>query len=223
MTILLFFSIFDIKWPSLDSRRLTAAFLCFILWLKMFDWLRMFDTTSFYIKLIIMTIKDILPFFLIYPIFLVCFGSALYCVNMTRDGVVGAGAAEPDFDPDAVSPLEEAEGGDGGSLIEPKIGFWLIDCVINMHLLALGEFEMDNFEGEHQVLIWCIFMAAIFVNFIIALNMIIAIMSNTFNEVLAGQVQHAREMKLSLLSDYISLIRRFRHTTSHAFLITVTN
>ena len=41
------------EWPSLETRRILAAMIVFILWTKMFDWLRMFDATSFYIKLII--------------------------------------------------------------------------------------------------------------------------------------------------------------------------
>ena len=50
---LLIISLTDHDWPSLETRRIIAAFIVFILWFKMFDWLRMFDATSFYIKLII--------------------------------------------------------------------------------------------------------------------------------------------------------------------------
>ena len=83
--MLIFVTAYDTEWPSDDARRIVGAVLVCIVWLKMFEWLKMFDATSFYIKLIIQTITDILPFFYIFPVFLFMFGSSLYILSTNRD------------------------------------------------------------------------------------------------------------------------------------------
>ena len=72
------------EWPSDQTRRVIASLLVIIIWGKMFDWLRMFDSTSFYVLLIMRTIRDIMPFFTIFLIFLVTFGTALFILNSNR-------------------------------------------------------------------------------------------------------------------------------------------
>ena len=83
-TMLIIMTIAHVKFPSLEVRRVMCSFLVCIIWSKMFDWMRMFDSTSFYIKLIIVTVYDILPFFAIFPIFLMTFGTSLYILSMNR-------------------------------------------------------------------------------------------------------------------------------------------
>lgn len=82
---LIVLTFFRVDIPSTGTRRVMGAIVVCLIWSKMFDWMRMFDATSFYIKLIIVTIKDILPFFLIFPVFLMTFGSALFILNTNRD------------------------------------------------------------------------------------------------------------------------------------------
>ena len=57
-----------------------------MMWIKMLEWLKVFDSTAFYIKLILTTLADILPFFMIFFIFIFMFGSAFYILNMNREG-----------------------------------------------------------------------------------------------------------------------------------------
>ena len=66
---------------------------------------------------------DILPFFLIFFIFIFMFGSALYILSMNR----------------------KAE----DEIVEEIFNSWLFNTFINQYLLSLGEFGMDNFEGEN--------------------------------------------------------------------------
>ena len=63
--LLLTVTVFNLDWFSLDTRRCIASFLMILLWGKMFDWMRLFDSTSFYIFLIVRTVKDMLPFTII--------------------------------------------------------------------------------------------------------------------------------------------------------------
>ena len=84
-TILIFLSMISLEIPSIQSRCVLAALISIMMWLKMLEWLRVFDSTAFFIKLILQTMFDILPFFVIFFIFIFMFGSALYILSMNRD------------------------------------------------------------------------------------------------------------------------------------------
>ena len=83
--ILIVVTVFEIEWPNNSVRRVIASVSCLLIWMKMFDWLRLFDATSFYIKLIIQTIKDIMPFMAIFPFFMFTVGTSVYILNMERE------------------------------------------------------------------------------------------------------------------------------------------
>lgn len=51
-------------------------------------------------------------------------------------------------------------------------------------MLSLGEFEVDNFEGDGKdTIIWIIFILTTFITQVTFLNMLIAIMGDTFSRV----------------------------------------
>ena len=194
--LLVILTVLRIEWPSAGTRRVMGAILVCLIWSKLFDWMRMFDTTQFYIKLIVVTVYDIYPFFIIFPVFLMTFGSSLFILNTNRDS--------------------------SHELIEPTLGYWAIDTLINQYLLSLGEFGMDNFEGPQVVMIYILFFLATFLTQVTALNMIIAIMGNTFESVKANEPQHKREMQIGLLCDYIRCIKDTDWKSHDTFLVLVT-
>jgi len=167
---------------GIGATRVTCSILVFLIWLKIFDWLRLFDSTSFYIKLILVTITDILPFFLIFPVFLLTYGTALYILSTNREA--------------------------DAQIVDEYMGWWLIDATLNQYLLSLGEFSMDNFNsGPQRAFCYFLFVTATFFTQITALNMLIAIMGNTFETVTNQYSQHQMQMKISLLADYVNFIR----------------
>ena len=74
----------EIEWPDRPTRRVLVSIMLLFIWVKMKDLLRLFDTTAFFIKLIIVTMEDIIPFLLILPIFIFAIGTSVYVVNMER-------------------------------------------------------------------------------------------------------------------------------------------
>lgn len=177
--ILIVVTIFEIDWPSNSQRRVIASISCLVIWMKMFDWLRLFDATSFYIKLIMQTIKDIMPFMSIFPFFMFTVGTSVYILNMERE--------------------------DDSEVMDEYLGQWTIDVFISQYLLALGDWDTGSFsEGSNKQLIYVFFLVATFLTAITALNMLIAIMGDTFGKVLEGHQKHSREMKISILADYIN-------------------
>ena len=74
----------EIEWPDRPTRRVLVSIMLLFIWVKMKDLLRLFDTTAFFIKLIIVTMEDIIPFLLILPIFIFAIGTSVYVLNMER-------------------------------------------------------------------------------------------------------------------------------------------
>ena len=139
------------------------------MWLKVFYWFRLFNATSFYIRLITETIYDISTFLIILVAFLFMFANCIYVLNLYRK--------ETD--------LEDSEL--FGNFFE---GHSWLNSILNQYLLALGEFNMDAFSENgagdklpNSPLVWALFIGATFITQITILNMLIAIMGDTFGKV----------------------------------------
>ena len=85
--------------------------------------------------------------------------------------------------------------------------------MINQYLLSLGDF-VDTLGGyeEHpqSVLVWLIFLVTTFVTQITMLNMLIAIMGNTFDNVIEKKSLHAIQTRLSILGEYKNIVNRVK-------------
>ena len=150
------------------------------LWSNFFDWLRLFDQTSFYIKLIERTFEDIVQFLILFIIALSMIGCAMYALEQGTGG-----------------------GDDAGSIVEPVFGFFYFDSIYNQYMLSLGEFSIDGFdEHQNKELCYILFIFATLFTQITFLNMLIAIMGNTFEQVMEKKNQYAQETKLSFMADY---------------------
>ena len=73
--------------------------------------------------------------------------------------------------------------------------------------MGLGEFALDGAaDGENVFLFYSLFNFATFFIMIVFLNMLIAIMSDTFGRVTADREKFKRLTALSIMKDYIKLI-----------------
>lgn len=70
---------------SLAEQRLIAAISLMFMWLKVFDWLRLFEKTSFYIKLIVETFRDITYFLIVLMAAFITIGCSMYMLEMNKD------------------------------------------------------------------------------------------------------------------------------------------
>ena len=131
-------TMFEIDYFSIYFGRTLCSLVAIVTWIKVFDWFRIFDHTSFYIKLLMMTIQDILPFFIIFPVFLMTFGTALLILSTNRDGA--------------------------DMLVDKYTENWIANALINQYLLALGEFDgLEKFKGHNQSwMIYILFFLATF-------------------------------------------------------------
>ena len=163
--------------------RVLASIFSFLLILKAFDWMRLFQSTGFYVMLVRETLNDIQAFMILLIAVIMMFAIPMLMLNLNRS--------------DAEDNL----------LIDPVIGFAPLDAFINQYLLALGEFSMDHFDGNPQTqLIYTFFIMATFFTQITMLNMLIAIMGDTFERITENKEINATKTKLELIADLAEVL-----------------
>ena len=162
------------------STNAVRAIAVLSLWSNFFDWLRLVDQTSFYIKLIEKTFTDIVQFMILFLIALGMIGSAMYALEIAFDF-----------------------GENSDRIVENKFNFFILDMLYNQYMLALGEFTMDAFESSPlDDLCFLLFIFATLFTQVVFLNMLIAIMGNTFAQVMEKKNQYAQATKLGFMADY---------------------
>lgn len=79
--------------------------------------------------------------------------------------------------------------------------------MITVYFIMVGEFFTDNFNyGPNRFLLWPLFICCNFILSVIFMNMLIAIMGQTYEEVSATKLQSELEQKIALISDYFDLV-----------------
>ena len=151
------------------------------MWFKAFYWMRLFTNTSFYVRLIKETLFDIRYFLILFVFILMTFGNALLVMNEEREGSLYQNFFSNDF----------------------------LNVILNQYLLSLGEFDTENYEPEGKdVIVYVIFIATTFITQITFLNMLIAIMGDTFDRVSEVKEQSALAEKIMILADYVIIVQR---------------
>ena len=83
----------------------------------------------------------------------------------------------------------------------------VIDSSIFTYRIGLGDFDFDGFGYDYTASLYVLWFFGPFVIQIIFLNMLIAIMGDTFDKVTEKRQQAALYEKIQILDDYIDLIR----------------
>ena len=151
--------------------------------IKLFDWLRLFEKTAFYILLLSQTISDVSYFLILLLTALMMFGVPMVMLNLNR--------------------AEEK------SIVDDPFNSWVFDMLLNQYLVLLGEFNLDNFADEPQSrLCYIFFIFATLITQITMLNMMIAIMGDTFERVIESRDVNATKTKLDLISDLVATLEQ---------------
>ena len=166
------------------SIRPLAAFTVLLMWIKSFYWLRFFSSFSKYVRLIKSTIYDIRFFFTVFLLLLMAFGNTLMILNEGRY--------------------------EDNRIFVDYFGLKFVDAFMNQYMLALGEFDLDNFRlRSDDIMVWILFIISTFITQITFLNMLIAVMSDTFSKVQAVEEQSALKETIELMSDYAIAVPRY--------------
>ena len=138
---------------------------------------------SFYIKLIKATIYDVTIFTSILIVLFMMLANALMILNEGRYQDV--------------------------KFVQQIFSLKPFDALMNQYMLALGEYDFENFGlNQNDKSVWFIFLMATCGTQIVLLNMLIAIMGDTFNQVSDTKKQGMLKEKLAIMADYAGAVPR---------------
>ena len=115
------------------------------------------------------TIKDIIPFMLMISILIAGFSNILFILNLVDESA------------------SEEEQQQQKSVIAQMFSYDFANAFVHMYNLAIGDYDTDNFENKGitiKLFLWIVFFLATFMLQVVFMNMLIAIMGNTFDEIM---------------------------------------
>mmetsp|Transcript_26943 Transcript_26943/g.19397 ORF Transcript_26943/g.19397 Transcript_26943/m.19397 type:complete len:303 (+) Transcript_26943:5575-6483(+) len=149
---------------------------CLLLWTKLFYWMRIFKPFSAFIRIISEIIMDIRVFSIMLLFCLAAFANCLMILDNNRD-----------------NPDEKN--------IAPYTGSFVFDAMIHAYLTGLGDFNKDNYSLSDDVVVWIMFLLATFLVQLVFMNMLIAIMGESFGRITAIQEQSTLKEICGMIDD----------------------
>ncbi len=159
----------------------------FIMWIKLFYWMRLFKSFSAFIRMITEIFKDIKVFLVMLLIALGAFTNVIFVLNLNRKE--SACADNPDC----------------GPIYEPLVGFGPVDALIHAYLTGLGDFNKDSYSADDATVVWVMFILATIIVQLIFLNLLIAIMGESFSRISAIRNQSILMELCMIMEDHIWL------------------
>jgi hypothetical protein len=143
------------------TRMVATVAMCFM-WLKFFYWMRLYKTTAHFTRMVIECVRDASGFLVMLLLVIGMFANANYILDQVRKN--------------HGDPL----------IITEAFGIHGLDTLVRSYLLGLGSFDFTNFNEDTnskgtQSLTWILFLLATFITQILFMNMVIAIMGNTYS------------------------------------------
>jgi hypothetical protein len=145
--------------------RTFGAFACFFMWIKVFYWMRLFSALAYYVKLIQQTISDSMNFMLMVFLIICSFANFYYVVDRNMK-TTGQGRYYDQYTSDAENDIDHS----------------IVDVIISIYMMgALGDFDSTIYRvGYDRYFAFFMFVLATFIISVVFMNMLIAIMGDTF-------------------------------------------
>jgi hypothetical protein len=169
-----------------------ASICVIILWIKLFYFLRVFESTSKLIRMIFEIVNDMKNYLIVLSIGIFGFANGFYILSQNQQG------------------------------LDPFAGETFLGSVIYSYRFTLGDFSTDDFNSlapVDTILVWIIFIIASMFMVIILLNLLIAIMGDTFGRVLENVTNLTVREKVMLVSENESLFDREDQFKNSQYLI----
>ena len=107
-------------------------------------------------------------------------------------------------------------------LIIAHFKYFFVDLVLDQYLLSLGEFNNDFDNHPQWYLCWILLVSATFFTQITMLNMLIAIMGNTFDNVIEKRAIYIMKSQLQTMSEYSDIINKYeRDSRTFLFIVSI--
>jgi hypothetical protein len=100
----------------------------------------------------------------------------------------------------------------------------IIDCVVSVYVIgALGEFITARFRhGPSKYAVMFMFLLSTFFVSVVFMNMLIAIMSDTFSNVQDGEEENGLEERVALISDHLFLLDLEKIFRGQKYILVIT-
>jgi hypothetical protein len=180
---------------NVNTINMYGSFAVFFMWIKVFYWMRLFASLAYYVKLIMQTLSDSVPFMAMMLIILCAFANFFYVAsqNVEYSGLVLTNPEGTEYTP---------------SYFSEYVGVDVIDVMLSMYLMgALGDFDAGAYaHGPDSTRAQIMFLLATFIICVVFMNMLIAIMGDTFGKVSEAQVESGIRERVVLISDHAWLL-----------------
>ena len=136
----------------------------------MFYWMSLFEEPAYFVVQLYKTLFAVKGFVILFFIVLLSFATYFFVLQLNlRDG----------------GWVEDEDSGESFNYVESSVGNSYMDAILSMYLLSLGEFNsLDGYSGGFNVRsAWGMFIFATIILLLLFLNMVIAVMSEPYEEV----------------------------------------
>ena len=145
--------------------------------------MRLFQSLAKYVNLIQRTIQDCLKFMALVLIIIFSFTNFFYVINLNM--MDKGGSYLPQYSSD--SPM--------------------LDAFLSVYFICIGFYDVTGFgNGHDESYIWFMFILGTFINLIVFMNMLIAIMAKTFSDVMDNEVESAVLERIGIIADHIWIV-----------------
>lgn len=158
--------------------RFVGAMNVLLMYIKLFYWMRLFKKYAYFITLLSQTISDIKVFLIMLFLVISSFANFFFILNYNTP--MNQNYAKPE---DIDNSLNSED---------PKFYFYvkrfvrsnILSSLINVYLIALGDFNTDGYgRGYYKYFAWTFFILATFVVLVVFMNLLIAIMGDSFSRI----------------------------------------
>ena len=180
----------EIEHFNVQLVRTFGAFACFFMWIKVFYWMRLFSSLAYYVKLIQQTISDSMNFMLMVFLIILSFANFYYVIDRN---LVTSDAGSRYYDQYTSTP---------------EINHSIVDVIISIYMMgALGDFDSTIYRvGYDRYFAIFMFLLATFIISVVFMNMLIAIMGDTFGQVLEVAEESGLREQVVLIADHAWLL-----------------
>lgn len=192
-------NLLDFTYPQASTQRVIGCMIFFSQCFKlMLDWLNLFASTSFNVRLILETLKDMTSLAGMIILILVYFGAALYMLQLN------------------------AVDDDENSIVSSESGYSVIDSALNLYYLLLGEFHTDSYTDHPDAIVcYIFFILSTFMVQITLTNIMIGLMGDTFDRVSDERTADTLKAQITILNNMANTIREDKNEDDFEYFLYV--
>ena len=159
------------------------AIACFFMWIKFLYFWRIFRQTSKFISMIVAIVGDLKDFLVVFFVTLTAFGNSMYIMSNNN----------PTINPDDYAEGEEVP---PGKFIQ---SIW--DSIFFAYRMSLGDFDTADLGQTYYLLVITMFILATLFLTIMMLNILIAVISDSYARVDSSSLQEMYKNFADLIAE----------------------